>query len=165
LVNIIVEVNEPVLAAQYVQKSIEILQKYIVEYKTQQVRENLEFIQERFVEKKDEYEKAQFAFFEYKDSHRSVILERVDPDFQRLSDVYDIASTVYKDLARQLEAAKIAVKEQTPAFIVLEPAKVPDEKSGPPKKLILVLSVLFGVVTGLGFIFVKYSIWQFKKCL
>ncbi len=148
LVNISVEVAGAALAAQYVQKAVEILQKYIIEYKTKQVRGNLAFVQERYNEKKEEYEEAQLAFFEYKDANRNIISERVDPEFQRLSDKYDIASTVYKDLAKQLEAAKIAVKEETPVFTILEPAIVPVKKSSPNRKIILVLSFLLGGVIG-----------------
>ncbi len=152
LVNVSVEVEEPVLAAQYVQKAIELLQEYIIEYKTKQARENLNFVQERYNEKKLEYEQAQLAFFDYKDSHRNIISERMDPELQTLSDAYDMASTVYKGLAQQLEQAKIAVKEETPVFTVLEPAKVPLEKSAPNKKMIFIISIILGGFIGLGII-------------
>ncbi len=149
LVSIELEAEEPILAAQYVQKGVDILQKYIIDYKTQQVRKNLEFIQGRFDAKKKEYEEAQKSYFNYKDRHRNIISERIDPEFQRLSDAYEIASIVYKDLAQQLEASKIAVKEETPVFTVLEPPKVPDEKSGPKRKIIVVLSLFLGCFIGL----------------
>ncbi len=149
LVYISVEVEEPVLAAQYVQKALELLQKYIIEYKTRQVRENLDFVQDRYDEKKLEYEQIQMAFFEYKDTHRNIISERIDPELQRLSDAYDIATTVYKGLAQQLEQAKIAVKEETPVFTVLEPAKVPDKKSSPKIMLTLIIWIFMGGLGGM----------------
>ncbi|GAF02027.1 Wzz/FepE/Etk N-terminal domain-containing protein [Saccharicrinis fermentans] len=155
LVRISMEEREPILVTQYVQKCIELLQKYIINYKTQQVRENLDFVQARFDEKKAAYEEAQRNYFNYKDSHRNAVSERVDMEFQRLSDAYDMASTVYKSLAQQLEQAKIAVKEETPVFTILEPAKVPMEKSAPNKKLILIVSVFLGGFIGLGIILGK----------
>ena len=52
-------------------------------------------------------------------------------------------------LATQLEQAKIKVKEETPVFTVLEPVKVPVNKSR-PKKLFVVLGSLFiGVIVGI----------------
>lgn len=153
LVSVSAVAGEPVLTAQYVQKAVDLLQEYIITYKTQQVRQNLEFVQQRFDEKKAEYERTQEAFFDYKDKHRNMISERIDPEFQRLSDAYDMASSVYKGLAQQLEQAKIAVKEETPVFTVLEPVKVPIEKSAPKKKIILVVSVFLGGFIGLGVIF------------
>ncbi len=162
LINISVEVKEPVLAAQYVQKVVVLLQQYIIEYKTQQARENLDFVQQRFDEKKKEYEDAQTAFFDYKDNHRNIVSERVNLEFQSLNDTYDIASTVYKGLAQQLEQAKIAVKEETPVFTVLEPAKVPNEKSTPKKLIILLVSIFLGGFIGIGWLFGKI-IWNNVK--
>ncbi len=153
LVSVSVEAKEPIVTAQYVQKAVDLLQEYVIAYKTKQVRENLEFVQQRYEEKKREYEATQKAFFEYKDRHRNMISERIDPEYQRMSDAYDMASTVYKGLAQQLEQAKITVKEETPVFTVLEPAKVPFEKSAPKKKIILVVSVFLGGFLGLGVIF------------
>jgi uncharacterized protein involved in exopolysaccharide biosynthesis len=155
LVSISAEVEEPVLVAQLVKEAVILLQKYIIEFKTQQAREHLEFVQARYSEKKAEYIEAQKAFFSYKDSHRNIVSERINIEYQSLSDQYDIASTVFKDLAKQLEAAKIAVKEQTPAFAILEPAKVPIEKSTPKKKFILFLTVFSGIFVGIGVVFGK----------
>lgn len=165
LVTITVELKEPVLAAQYVQKGVMLLQQYIINYKTQQVRENLNFVQQRFDENKKEYEEAQMKFFDYKDNHRNIVSERVNLEYQNLSDAYDIASTVYKGLAQQLEQAKIAVKEETPVFTVLEPAKVPEEKSAPKKKIILMVSVFLGGFIGLGWIFGRLVWVSFRKSL
>ncbi len=163
LVSIALEAEEPILAAQFVQKGIDILQKYIIDYKTKQVRENLDFVQGRFDAKKKEYEEAQESYFNYKDRHRNIISERIDPEFQRLIDTYDIYATVYKGLAQQLEQAKIAVKEETPVFTVLEPAKVPNEKSSPKKKIILLVCVLLGGFIGLGVIFGKLVWFNIKN--
>jgi len=152
LVSLSATTNEPVLTAQYVQKSLILLKKYIVDFKTKQANENLRFVQESYNEKKSEYERLQQAFFEYKDRYRNIISERGNPEFQRLSDEYDLVSTIYEELARQLEQAKIAVKENTPAFSVVEPAKVPLIKSAPRKSIILIVSLIFGVLIGVGII-------------
>nr|WP_321405967.1 Wzz/FepE/Etk N-terminal domain-containing protein [uncultured Carboxylicivirga sp.] len=155
LVSLTVEAKEPIVTAQYVQRAVELLQEYIIDYKTKKVRENLNFIQESYLDKKVEYEKLQKQFFNYKDRHRNIISERSDPEFQRLSDEYDLVSIIYQELAKQLEQARIAVKEQTPAFSVIEPSKVPTEKSSPNRKLILIASVFIGFFIGIFVIFGK----------
>ncbi|MGV8830180.1 MAG: Wzz/FepE/Etk N-terminal domain-containing protein [Breznakibacter sp.] len=159
LVIIAAEASEPVLAAQYVQKAVDLLQKYVIDYKTQQARQSLDFVQQRFEEKKLEYEHAQLAFFDFKDGHRNMVSERVDLEYQRLSDAYDMASAVYKGLAQQLEQARIAVKEETPVFSVLEPVKVPLEKSAPKKSMILMVSIFLGGFLGLVWIFGRL-VWE-----
>ncbi len=155
LVTITAEASEPVFAAQYAQKAVDLLQKYVIDYKTEQVRQNLDFVQQRFDEKKVAYEEAQQAFFDFKDRHRNMVTERVDLEYQRLSDAYDMASAVYKGLAQQLEQARIAVKEETPVFAILEPVQVPFEKSAPKKGMILVISIFLGIFIGIGIIFAK----------
>nr|WP_321453633.1 Wzz/FepE/Etk N-terminal domain-containing protein [uncultured Carboxylicivirga sp.] len=159
LVSVSVEASEPVLTAQFVQKSLELLEKYMIDYKTKQARENERFVQESYEEKKSTYEKLQKEFFLYKDRHRNIISERSNPEFQRLSEEYELASSIYSELAKQLEQAKIAVKEQTPAFTVLEPAKVPIMKSSPKKLLILVVSIFLGGFIGIGIIIGKL-VWE-----
>jgi len=119
LVTVSAEGKEPIVTAQFIQKAVVLLQEYVVDYKTSQVRENLDFVQERYEEKKKEYERIQKEFFEYKDRHRNIDPNRVDVRFQQLSDEYDIITAVYKGLAQQLEQTKITVKEQTPVFTVL----------------------------------------------
>lgn len=163
LVNITVEAEEPVISAQYVQTAVDLLQKYIIRYKTKQVKENLDFVQEGFDEKKLEYQDSQKALYDYKDSHRNMISERMDIEYQRLSDDYDMVSSVYKGLAQQLEQAKIAVKEETPVFTVLEPAKVPFEKSSPRRGFIFAVSFFLGVFIGMGIIFVKLIWFNIKE--
>jgi capsular polysaccharide biosynthesis protein len=163
LITLSVEGRQPVATAQFIQKAIELLQEYVIEYKTSQVRENLMFVQERYDEKKSEYERIQTEFFEYKDRHRNIDPNRVDVRYQQLSDEYDIVTAVTKGLAQQLEQAKISVKEQTPVFTVLEPAKVPYEKSSPKRGVILVVSVFLGGFVGIGVIFGKMMWYKVKE--
>ncbi len=155
LVTLSAEGKEPVATAQFIKKAVDLLQEYVINYKTGQVRENLKFVKESFEEKKKEYGRIQKEFFEYKDRHRNIDPNRIDVRFQQLSDEYDIITTVYKGLAQQLEQAKVSVKEQTPVFTVLEPAIVPDKKSSPRRTLIIIFSVFIGGILGIGVIFWK----------
>ncbi|MBN2165713.1 MAG: lipopolysaccharide biosynthesis protein [Marinilabiliaceae bacterium] len=167
LVTVRAEAKEPLLAAEFAKEAVDLLQKYIIEFKTKQVRENLDFIQKSYDEKKSDYKKLRDKFLQYKDRHRNVVSERIDIEFQQLNDEYDIAVSMYKSLAQQLEQAKISVKEETPAFSVIEPAIVPYEKSSPNRKLILVFCVLLGGMIGLGIIFgnlfLKHFIEKWKS--
>ncbi|WP_010664254.1 Wzz/FepE/Etk N-terminal domain-containing protein [Marinilabilia salmonicolor] len=153
LVTIGAELEEPLLTAQVTQKTVELLQKYIIEYKTRQATQNLEFIEARLKEKKAEFETAREAFFEYRDRNRNIIEERTNIRYQELSDTYNLASQVYQSLAEQKEQAEIAVKKDTPAFSIIEPVKVPIEKSAPRRLMILIISVFVGALLGGGLVF------------
>ncbi|MBS2100773.1 GNVR domain-containing protein [Carboxylicivirga linearis] len=165
LVLLSVEYEDPVVTAQLVQKGGELLQDYIIEYKTKQARESLSFVESGYEEKKEQYELLQKEIFNYRDRHRNLVSERINIEFQRLSDEYDLVSSIYNELAMQLEKAKIAVKEQTPAFSILEPAKVPVERSGPKRKIILVVSIFLGFFLGVTLIFVKIFVMNVRRGL
>ena len=156
LVTISVETDEPLLSAQFAQKAVDLLQKYIIEYKTKQVRQNLEFIQQSYDAKKLEYEQVQKEYLLYKDQHRNVVSERTGHEFLQMSERYDMVASIYKTLAQQLEQAKISVNEETPAFSVIEPPKIPFKRSSPNRKVILVISVFLGGLFGLIIIFWKH---------
>ncbi len=162
LINVSAEAGEPVFVAQFVQKAIQLLQDYVVEHKTEQVRQNLEFIRERYFEKEHDYLKAREAYFAYKDKHRNMVTERINIEFEQLKDEFEITGSLYKSLATQLEQAKITVREETPVFTVIEPVKVPLVKSWPKKKIILILCFFLGGVIGLIVIFGKL-VWSGVK--
>lgn len=153
LVTIGSEMEEPLISAQMANRAVALLQDYIIRYKTSQVNENLKFIEGQYQEKKAEFEQAQKELFEYRDTYRNLVTERVDPRYQELQDAYNLSMSVYQGLAQQLEQAKIAVKKETPVFSVIEPVKVPTEKSKPKRSMILVVSAFLGVFIGLGWIF------------
>jgi len=163
LVTIGAELGEPLLTAQVTQKTVELLQKYIIEYKTKQAVQNLDFIEASYKEKKAEFETAREAFFEYRDRNRNVIEERTNIRYQELSDSYNLASQVYQSLAEQKEQAEIAVKKDTPAFSIIEPVKVPIEKSAPKRSMIMVISVFLGGFLGIGLIFGRLVWSNFKR--
>jgi capsular polysaccharide biosynthesis protein len=140
LVTIGAEMEEPLVAAQVAQKTVELLQKYIIGYKTGQATQNLE----------------------YRELNRNIIEESTNIRFQELSDAYNLASQVYQSLAEQKEQAEIDVKKDTPAFSVIEPVKVPFEKSAPKRSVILVVSVFLGGFIGIGLVF-GLMIWRKLK--
>lgn len=162
LVSIATEMGEPLLTAQVAQKTVELLQKYITEYKTRQATQNLEFIEARLKEKKVEFETAREALFEYRDRNRNIIEERTNIQYQELSDAYNLASQVFQSLAEQKEQAEIAVKRDTPAFSIIEPVKVPIEKSSPQRSLIIIISVFLGGFIGIGLLF-GGMVWKKMK--
>lgn len=153
-----VEMNEPLLTAQLADKAVALLQKKVIAYKTQQSVEKLQFIEDRYNEVKKEYETSRLNLMYYRDVHRNLVDERVDNTYQELNDKYDMASTIFKGLAQQLEQARITVKEETPVFSVLEPVVVPKNPSAPKKSIIMAVSIFLGLFLGVIGIFIQYFI-------
>ena len=155
LVTVELELGEATLTAEVTAKVVELLQRYVIDYKTKQVRDKLAFIEKNYEEKRSDFERAQKALLNYRDQNRNVVSERVNIDYQRLSDAYDLSSSVYKGVAQQYEQVKLQVKEETPVFSVIEPVQLPIEKSAPKRSFILIIFSFLGLLIGIGVIFSK----------
>ena len=127
---------------------VDLLQEFIINYKTNLIRHNLGFVEARYNEMKKEFEGAQRRLFSFQDAHRNMVAERIGPDYQVLLDEYDISRGIYQNLAQQLEQTRLAVKKETPVFSIIEPVRVPVEKSTPRRALILMVSMVLGGVFG-----------------
>lgn len=152
---------EALAAAQLAQKAQELLQRYITEFKIQKAKANLDFIQERYTDVKTEFEKAQVSLAQVNDRNKDFTssLPRIETD--RIQTRYTIAFSVFQELAKQLEQAKIQVKKDTPVFTIIEPVAVPSEKSKPKKAMIIAIWIFLGGIVGVGIVFGK----EFLKSL
>ena len=70
----------------------------------------------------------------------------------RLAREVEINSTLYIELTRQLEVAKISELQYKPILNVLEQAVPPLERSWPPRKKIVFMFLIGGFVTAFGYI-------------
>jgi hypothetical protein len=146
---------EALLSAQVADQARELLQKYITHYKIEKATDKLAFIEGRYEEKKKEFEKAQERLARFRDQNKNVTSALAKTDEERLQGEFTIALNVYNELSKQLEQAKIQVKEETPVFSVLEPAMVPAEKSKPKRAMILAIWIFLGGIAGVGIVFGK----------
>lgn len=154
---------EPQAAAQLAQKAQELLQQYIIEFKVKKTKANLDFVQQRFNETAKEYNLAQQRLAAFRDRNRSLISAIAGTDQEKLLSQYNLISGVYIELAKQLEQAKIQVKQDTPVFTIIEPVSVPTERSKPNRPMILLVWVLFGGFFGTGIIFGREYLATIKK--
>jgi len=145
---------EALAAAQFAQKVQTLLQKYITEFKIEKVQSNLEFVQERFNEAKQEFEQIQNERAAYRDANVNLTSARAQAEQERLDTKYELTLSVYSELAKQLEQAKIQVKETTPILTVVDPVAIPNERSKPKRALIVTLFIFLGGFTGIGLVLV-----------
>jgi hypothetical protein len=138
------------VAAQVAEKARELLQKYVTQYKIRKASDKMEFIEGRYNEKKSEFIKAQQNLASFRDRNRNVSGAVAATEEDRLRGEFNIAQSVYNELAKQLEQAKIQVKEDTPVFSVIQPATVPNKAERPKRAMIVLMWGLLGVIVGVG---------------
>jgi uncharacterized protein involved in exopolysaccharide biosynthesis len=150
-------------SAQMTQRAQELLQEYALKYKTQKSKEQLAYIEERFKEKEKDFneKKLQLALFQDRNNNINSAVARTR--LLQLQSEYDLAFTVYTELAKQLETQRLQVKKDTPIFTILKPVSVPNEKAGPKKSLILIGFTFLGLILSLGYIYIKSLLPEFKK--
>ncbi|MDG2164402.1 MAG: Wzz/FepE/Etk N-terminal domain-containing protein [Flavobacteriales bacterium] len=153
---------EPLQAAQMVVSAQNLLQSKVINHKLKKAGENLDFIVNRFNEKKREFKEAQDNLAKYRDANKNVNSATAQTEAQRLESEYQLAFSIFSELAKQVETQKIKVKENTPVFAVLQNAVVPLDKSNTSKKAMLIISAMLGVFVGAALTFVKTSIESIK---
>lgn len=154
---------EAELSAEVADYARELLQLYIIKFKIKKATDQLTFIEGRYKEKKEEFLKIQKILANFRDQNKNISSAIAATEEEKLKSEYSIALSVYNELTKQLEQAKIQVKEDTPAFSVIQPAKVPLEKSKPKRLLILVVWFFFGLIVGAGIIFGKQLVPGIKE--
>lgn len=158
-----VNMPEALAAAQLAQKAQDLLQRDITRFKVQKAKADLEFIQGRYNEVKAQAEGYQINMAQNTDQYKNLTSAVPQVQNARIQTKYGIASTVFQELAKQLEQAKIQVKKDTPVFTIVEPVSVPVEKSKPNRPMLLIIFVFLGGIIGVVIVFGKGLMASVKK--
>lgn len=165
-VQLSVTMTDRYLAAQMTDHAQKYLQEELIAYKVEKARDQLKFTQERFNEKKKIFEESQDRLAKFRDRNKNITSSIIENQESRLQAEYDLAFSVYSELAKQLEQTKLQVSKETPIFSIIDPVSVPFEKSAPSRLKILIACMVLGVLISSGLIFgLEYknklkSIWN-----
>ncbi|MVM39575.1 lipopolysaccharide biosynthesis protein [Spirosoma sp. HMF3257] len=149
IITINAQMPDPIVVATVASQAMDYLAKYVTHYRTEKSRKQVDFLKQQISDARSRYETAEFALSSYRDRNRSIYLNTAKIEEQRLQADYLLAQTVYTDLSKQLEQARIKVQEESPVFQILEPARVPLRKSGPKRTAIVVGFTVAGVIIGI----------------
>jgi hypothetical protein len=94
-------------SAMTAQIAMNYLTRYVTSYRTEKARQDLLFYQQRLREARQRYQTAQLSLFRYNDQHKSLVLQAATMERQRRDAELTIAQTVYTELSRQFEQAKL----------------------------------------------------------
>ena len=149
------------VAAAVAQLAMDYLTEYVTNYRTEKARMDLRFYTLRLNEVRQRYQRAQLTVFRYNDQHKYavVVMQAATMEKQRMEAELSIAQTVYTELARQFEQAKLRVQERTPVFKVLEPAQVPLKRVSPKRTIVVLLFTLAGLSLGILYRLARQADW------
>ena len=146
---------DPVVAATAARLSLGYLTDYIGTYRTEKARNQVKFLNKQTADAKSRYQKAEYALSAYRDQNRYLNTNTAKIDEQRLQADFLLTQSLFNELSKQFELAKVKVAEESPVFKTLEPARIPLKKSGPKRTIIMAGFMLVGAIIGVVVFFIR----------
>jgi uncharacterized protein involved in exopolysaccharide biosynthesis len=160
LINIGIVFDDRVASADILNYTLEYLTTYITNYKTEKARIDLEFIEERLKDAEERFLKAQNDLATFQDQNLYISSAKFQTEEERLKSEFNIAFNLYNTLTQQQIHASIKVQENTPVFTVIDPIRIPIEKSSPKRIITMIVFFILGSVAGIISVIMKQ---YFKK--
>jgi hypothetical protein len=157
-ITISVELQDKLMSAEIVVYVREYVKGYVSRYYQSKELRNLNFIKVQLDTSKSAFEQKSHEFARFKDSNIGLSSYSARIKEQSLQSEFNLLSGVYSTLAQRYEEAKIKVQEVTPVFTELDPVTIPPYVDSPKKKMIVLVSLLFGLIISIGWLLVK-GIW------
>lgn len=138
--------SEPIQTAELAMKAQQKLQDEVTRFRIEKSESELEYIQARYDEVKLENDRYQEQLATITDRSQNVATTRARIERDRIQAKYNVASSIYNEMAKQLEQAKMQVKKDTPVFTVIQPVTVPMRPSNSRAKTLIVWTFLGGIL-------------------
>ena len=158
-----VTLQDPKVTAMVADSVVTKLQQYIINYRIAKAKEDCAYLEQLYKERQQEYYDAQQRYARYVDANKSLVLQSVRTEQERLQNDMNLAFQVYSQVAQQLQLARAKIQEEKPVFAVVEPATVPLQPSGTSRKVILVGIVFLAVCCTAAWKLLGQEYWQQLK--
>ena len=150
VITIVVEDQDPLIAATVADSVQMHLQRTITDYRTKKARNDMEYMQKLFDEAHMEYAKARQKYAAFGDSYQNLKMQSYVLKGDELENEMQLKYTIYQQVVEQLQLAKAKVQERTPAFTIVQEATVPVKHSSQPKIVTLIIWMLLGFLLRAG---------------
>ena len=114
------------------------LQEYVTAYRTKKAIDDYNYYERLREEAHANLVKAQQAYAARVDYDRSVILQSVNSEKERLQQEASLANQLYSQMAQQAEMAKAKIQEERPMYAVIQPATMPYKATKSRAKTVII---------------------------
>jgi uncharacterized protein involved in exopolysaccharide biosynthesis len=150
VITIVVEDQDPLIAATMADSIQTHLQYVITDYRTKKARNDVEYMQKLYEEAHQQYTKARQKYAGFGDANSKVALQSVQSMLDELENEMQLKYNIYQQVVEQLQLAKAKVQERTPAFTIVQNATVPIKHSSRPKIVTLIIWMFLGFLVRCG---------------
>ncbi len=158
VITIVVEDQDPLIAATLADSIQEHLQHSITGYRTKKARVDLEYMEKLYGEASQQYKKARQKYASFGDANSKVALQAVQSQLDELENDMQLKYNIYQQVVEQRQLAKAKVQERTPAFTIIQNATVPVKHSSRPKIVTLIIWMMLGFAIRFGML-----VWNNRK--
>lgn len=162
VISISVKMPDPVVASEVSKYAMDYLTEYVTDYRTEKAKKEVDFLAQKVGVAKSGFYSTQSKKARYADqfSAPTIRLQSADVQRERLETEYRMSSSVYSELQKKYEEAKIRLQQETPVFQILEPPVAPNYKSEPKNVKIVALFFILGVFIALIVASIKNNNYQ-----
>jgi uncharacterized protein involved in exopolysaccharide biosynthesis len=161
VITISVVESDPIIAAQVTLVTEKVLQNWISEHTMKNAKSQYDFITNQFEAKQKEFFSIQDQLAGYMDRNQNVLSATYLTRLERLQAEFDLVNSVYSELAKQKEQAAIQLSKDTPTFSVLDPVKIPRQKTSPNKTKYMLTAFFFGIFFSASWFLIKNPMKNF----
>ncbi len=154
MMTIMTTTKDPLLSAQIISTLIHNLRLRVQDLYTEKARENLEFIGARFEEARVDLEESEGDLARFLDANQNPQTARLRVEVERLQRQVTIKTELYRELQTQLMQSEIELQHKQPVITVVEAPIQPLDPSAPRRKLIVVMSLMLGLIVGIGLVYI-----------
>jgi len=145
----------PRLAAEINKECLLYLETFIYDVRVQDLKSKLNYLETELARMKKQLEASQLKYTKIKDRHIDVSSTFIQTEIDRVKKEYDLNFQIYSSFLQQFEETKIEMSANTAVFKILEPAKIPAEKSEPGRTLIVLAFTMVGFVLAIVYTYLE----------
>lgn len=157
-INVLATDKDAFISTQLVKLVTRNLQSRIIALRTNKIKEQLDYSKEQYEQKKEEFEALQNKLAVFRDSNKNISTAVFLSELQRLESEYQLQQSILISLASEYNSNKIKLNKDTPIFSVLDEVSVPNNRSKPKRKQIVLIYLFLGIITSIGYILAKDSV-------
>jgi uncharacterized protein involved in exopolysaccharide biosynthesis len=153
-----IETEEPQLSADILNNIINAVEISIRTKRNSNASEKRKWIDSRLVEAKADLSKSENALKVFREKNRMVSgSPQLLLDQERLAREIEINSTIYVELKKQYELARIEEIRTTPIISVLDYGRAAAKKESPKRGTIIIISMMLAFVGSAGYRIIEYK--------
>lgn len=146
------EMPEALASAELCEATLQLIKKYVSNFKKAKSQSNLDFIQSQLADVKVQYEALQEELAQYLDSNMGAFSARASVERERLKAECELYKQLYSELAKNEQTARLRVEENTVTYTELSPVSVPLKRYAPKRFSLVLIWTLLGFVAGCGYV-------------